>query len=193
MTAPKVTRGLDNLVATLRQERDKLFSFGHLAFRENKAEYLGEVAGKLRLLACSTRTNRPLLLDLADEFGIALNVTVGGPEGWTFMSGQKAGDVLPLREWIDTFAFSCQTSAGQVQLTKRQLILIWASQQGGAHQDWELNEEFVMFRQAELIRIGNRDISAHWLKEATTLVGQLTDLTLRQLTPERVAQHAANR
>lgn len=52
------------------------------------------------------------------------------------MSGQKTGDVLPLREWLDTFAFAGQTSAGPVMLTKKQLILTWASQQGGAaHQD----------------------------------------------------------
>ena len=52
----------------LCQERDKLWAFGNLAFSEGRTEYLGEVAGKLRVLVCETRTNKPLLLGLVDEY-----------------------------------------------------------------------------------------------------------------------------
>ena len=46
------------------------------AFRDRDEAYYGEVAGKLRLLTYKSNTNRPLLIDLMDELGVTINVTL---------------------------------------------------------------------------------------------------------------------
>jgi hypothetical protein len=40
-----------------------------------------QIAGKLRVLVCKTRSNKPLLLDLMDELGFNYNVPPPGPPG----------------------------------------------------------------------------------------------------------------
>jgi hypothetical protein len=184
----RLARELPELVQTLTDEVAKLWHFSKLAFEEGKDEYLGEVAGKLRVLVCETRTNRPLLIGLMDEFGIDLGITVDGPPGWELAPGISAGDQVRFREWLDMVAFVCQTSEGQAQITKRQIILAWAQQTGSAHQDWALDEELVHFRRDDLITIGSRGPSVYWLRKITETVAQVADGVLERLTPERIEQ-----
>jgi hypothetical protein len=102
----RVERQLPELVQTLRDEVEKLWEFGKLAFEEGRDEYLGEVAAKLRLLVCEPRQGRPLLLAIMDEFGIELGLTLGGPPGFEWEPGVKSGDVVPFRQWLDMLAFA---------------------------------------------------------------------------------------
>jgi hypothetical protein len=112
------------------------------AVRGGDETYLGEIAGKLRLLVIAKGDQKPLLRRLADLTGDDLTVTIGGPEGWTFMEGYKAGDVIPLGDWLSSFAIGVQTSEGPVQLTNAQFVSTWAEQYGAAHEDWSLKEPF---------------------------------------------------
>lgn len=112
------------------------------AVRSGDDAYLGEIAGKLRLLVVSKGDQKPLLRRLADLTEYDLTVTIGGPEGWTFMEGYKAGDVVPLGDWLSSFAIGVQTSEGSVQLTNAEFVSTWAQQYGAAHEDWSLKEAF---------------------------------------------------
>jgi hypothetical protein len=105
--------------------------------------YVGEIAGKLRLLVVLKGKQKPLLLRLAELTGDDLTLTIEGPEeGWEYMENSKPGDVLALGDWLSSFAILAQTSEGEVRLTNAELVTTWAEQYGAAHEDWSLKEAF---------------------------------------------------
>ena len=76
MKRPRVPREIEELVEALRQHTDLLADYGQRAFGGGDERYLGEVAGKLRLLVYDRGRNRPLLLDLMQAFGLDVQVTL---------------------------------------------------------------------------------------------------------------------
>jgi hypothetical protein len=112
------------------------------AVKQGDDAYLGEIAGKLRLLVVSKGNQKPLLLRLADLAGYDFTVTLTGPPGWTFMDGDKTGDTIKLEKWLSNFAVGVQTANGPVQLTNAQFVTVWAEQYGAAHEDWSITESF---------------------------------------------------
>ena len=64
-----------------------LEDFHQRACREGQTRYLGEIAGKLRVLVHQGRTNRALLLDLMSETGVAvssLSIALAARGRWIF-------------------------------------------------------------------------------------------------------------
>src|SRR5690242_15642906 len=70
MPSRMLQRPLADLIAALRRHVELLKVYAHHAFQERNELFLGEVAGKLRMLVAEHgRSQRPLLLDLMDELG----------------------------------------------------------------------------------------------------------------------------
>ena len=68
MPSRMLPRHLIDLVAALRRHVELLRAYAHYVFQERNELFLGEVAGKLRMLVAEHgRSQRPLLLDLMDE------------------------------------------------------------------------------------------------------------------------------
>ena len=135
---PRVPRSQDELVVALRQHVALLREYSQRAFVDGRREYLGEVAGKLRVLAYESRTNKPLLLGLMDELNIEVSLTFDKP------GGRRQAT---LRQHLDDLACAVQTpSRGLVAISNNQFLATWAQQQGASHEDWEQNEEFVVAR-----------------------------------------------
>lgn len=120
-------------VGALRRHVELLREYARRAFEAGDPAFLGEVAGKLRLLVLGTGTQRPLLLHLLDEFEMDIEVSVRPPFG---------PSTLCLDDYLDSLAFAGQTSAGYVRLSHSDVIAAGAQQAGAAHEDWELEEPF---------------------------------------------------
>ncbi len=109
-----------------------LEDYHHKACLENQTKYLGEIAGKLRLLVYQSRMNRPLLLDLMAETGIEVSFTIDSPHG------QYNSD---LHSYLSELACAIRLPSGNLaELSKYDLIALWSQQSGSAHEDWTLDE-----------------------------------------------------
>jgi hypothetical protein len=140
MSAKRVThvtvkRPERELVGRLREHCANLEDFHQKACREGLSRYLGDVAGKLRVLVVyksGNKKHRPLLLDLMDVTGIDVPITINKP------GGQIQTD---LRSYLARFQCAIKLPSGELaELTKSDLIVLWAEQCGAAHEDWELDE-----------------------------------------------------
>jgi hypothetical protein len=69
VTWPKIKRSQSEMLEALKEHRDLLREYHDRACMGGDNRFLGEVAGKLRLLVLKTGRNRPLLLDLMVQFG----------------------------------------------------------------------------------------------------------------------------
>lgn len=98
--------------------------WAYVANAQTDADYFGEIAGKLRLLIVQGKSNRPLLLEVADAYGLAVSV-------------DEPGD--PYRSF-EAFLDNNMLKVGDRAITFREVICRWAEQSGGAHEDWALDE-----------------------------------------------------
>jgi hypothetical protein len=93
-------RPLIDLIAALRRHVELLRIYAHHAFQERNELFLGEVAGKLRMLVAEHgRSQRSLLLDLMDELGanVRLKLKAIPAEPLLALSGHpSAGRQCPL-------------------------------------------------------------------------------------------------
>ena len=130
---PRVPRSDKNLVQTLERELTLLTEYSSKAFRDGNQNYYGEVAGKLRLLVHEKGSNSPLLLALMDKYDINIPNIIDSPRGKYETN---------IRDYLDGMAFVIRTNQqGLVKVTNKDLIAIWAQQEGAAHIDWEIAEE----------------------------------------------------
>ena len=142
-------RTLADMVEQLETQLRLLREYSDRAFGDKQDEYLPEVAGKLRLLLVKSRHNKPLLLEVADQLGVNLEVTIHGPPGLQYPAGDltegrcRVGDRITLDAFFDLLAVGVKTSSGFITLTKRELIRAWCEQLGGVHEDWSVDEEVV--------------------------------------------------
>lgn len=128
---PRVIRTRSDLLARLRQHCQILADFHERACREGQFQYLGEVAGKLRVLTHQSRSNRPLLLDLMDETEISVPITINSPGG---------SYVTDLPTYLSELACAIRLPSGQLaELANSDLIALWSQQSGAAHEDWSLD------------------------------------------------------
>lgn len=192
-TPQRVRREIPDLVEALRRHVRLLKDFASKAFQESDLSYLGEVAAKLRLLVYEQGRNKPLLLALMDEFGLDIRIKLGGPPVRPPPGQPGPGDEVSLREYLGLTAYGIRTpSRGYVELTKKQLIGIWAAQHGAAHEDWELQEEFALARDS-VIYIGGIPELAAELRVTTQTVLHFAETFLGALTPELIAQKTGQR
>src|SRR5206468_13095319 len=96
-----------------------------------------------KLLVYERGRNKPLLLSLMDEFSLEIPITLGGPPITPEPGKPGPGDQVTLREYLGLIAYGISTpSSGFVTLTKKELIGIWAQENGAAHEDWSLDEPY---------------------------------------------------
>lgn len=135
MARPRLPRTELELVSRLKAHCDLLDEYYQKACVKGDEKYFGEIAGKLRVLVYRNKSNRPLLLDLMETAGIGILVQLNKPRG---LSEQT------LEEFIDGFQCAIRLPSGNLaELSRRDLISLWAQQYGAAHEDWKLDERLV--------------------------------------------------
>lgn len=194
MTRPAETpREIPDLLESLQRHARLLREFSDRAFQGRDYDYLGEVAAKLRLLVYEGGRNKPLLLALMDEFELEVPIKLGGPPVKPLPGQPTPGDEVSLRDYLTLTAYGIRTpSKGFVELTKKELISIWAAQHGAAHEDWDLDEKFAVARDSGLF-IGGIPALAAELRVTTNTVLDAADKFHRSLTPDFVALKTTER
>lgn len=130
--APRVNREHPELIARLREHCAILEDFHQKACREGQVQYLGEIAGKLRVLTHRSRSNRPLLIELMAVAGIEVPITIDKPRG-------RYTTDLP--SYLSSLACAIRLPSGELaELSNSDLIALWSQQSGAAHEDWALDE-----------------------------------------------------
>jgi len=115
-----------------------------------KTYYLGEIAGKLRLLVINEGSNKALLLKLMNKFDDEILITLKGPPRKPYTSKYKNGDKISVQEFLNLEATyndeAEKRKNNEIEIiTKRDLIKKWSQQFGSAHQDWTIDEDFHKF------------------------------------------------
>ena len=153
----KIQRGTPNLLRSLEKHVSLLNEYHERACLHNDVRFLGEIAGKLRILVYESRINKPLLLGLMDELGCEIPIKIDQPKS-------LGGPIeLSSREYLERCACSIRTNSGRwVELSKTDLIALWAQQYGSSHKDWMISEELVAALNPDF-RIGNLPMAAHGL------------------------------
>jgi len=138
----KIPRTIPGLIKTLKAQSDLLEEYYFNAFTKKDIKYLGEVAGKLRLLVYEGGSNIPLLLSLMDKLQIDIPIKLDGPSVQPLPSEPGPGDSISLRKYLEMKACYIKVKSKLIPITKRELIAKWSQQFGSAHQDWSLDEDF---------------------------------------------------
>ena len=99
----KVPRTDYDLLEALLRHVDLLREYSGKAFEERKGDYLGEVAGKLRVLVVETRMNKPLLLALMKKFDSRTQVLLDDPYEQSQIS---------LDQFMDRLCVAIRTDSG---------------------------------------------------------------------------------
>jgi hypothetical protein len=182
---PRVLRDFAELVAALERHTALLREYHQKAFIDGGERYLGEIAGKLRLLVYEHGRNKPLLLHLMDELKVESLVTVTGPPQFEIEPGIHGGDRVDLRTWLEMLSFAATATDGELlRLTKKQVIGLWAQQQGAAHEDWTLDESLVRLRDRGVF-IGELPAGSQVLRGLSTTVLSVAEDVVRQLSTRR--------
>ena len=125
------------MVERLEIQLSLLNDYTRNAFIDGKHHYCSEVATKLRLLLVRSKSNDPLLLNIADKFKVELVVTLAPPP--VKRLDDPTGPIS-LDRYFDLTAYMYRGSDGIVQVSKRQIIRAWCEQYGGAHEDWAVDD-----------------------------------------------------
>ena len=134
-------RTIAEMLEALKRHIRLLEEFREKVFVEGNSDYAGEIAGKLRLLATQSGTNRPLLVDIMKETGIEPRITLGGPPIHRVSGKPTAGDKVTLSEYLQLDAVGVRVPSGDfVLMNKEQLVRAWAQQTGASHEDWGMDE-----------------------------------------------------
>jgi hypothetical protein len=124
-------------------------------------EYLGEIADKLRLLVHEGGANEALMFRIAKLLDGQAWVDVKGAPGWTNLAGQKTGDRITAEEWLGSaiIAVGVPTGGDEPQmLTRRDIVLIWAQQCAGTHEDWSVDERCKASEESAVIAQGRHTL-----------------------------------
>lgn len=138
----KVVRSNNNLLESLRKHVNLLRQYHEKAFTEGDTDYLGEVAGKFRLLVYDRGCNKALLKDMMRKFNINVRLEMIGPG---FPNGATIG------EYFNHVcgAFRSTDEEKLIKVTPMGVVVAWAQQMGSSHEDPSLDREF-----AQLISLG---------------------------------------
>jgi len=154
------------MLAVLEKHMRLLRTYVKNVLEQRDEDYLGEIAGKLRLLLIDSRHNRALLLAVANAYGLTASVVVSGPP----VQGRRAGE-MQWPSFLDSTAAAIRVeSNGELAIVShRELIRAWAEQAGAPHEDWQVDEAF-----SRLVSIGvtygDFQITAHQLVALSTHV-----------------------
>lgn len=156
----KVPRSKQELIQALNKHVRLLNEYYKKAFNEGNTDYLGEIVGKIRLLAIKSRRNKPLLVNLISKYG---NFS---------LPFEKPGKTynMTLQEYVDSFCCAIAVpSIGPTVLSIREFIQLWANQEGSAHEDWELDERLVVIKNQGIF-INALPIASKQLKITSNIV-----------------------
>jgi hypothetical protein len=103
--------------------------YAHRAFQDRDELFLGEVAGKLRMLV-TAHGQRPLLLDLMDELGVNVRFKLDLPP----VQDPDYDKEITLRHYMRRTALGVATGSGFRMLNHSQFVCDWANQYGTAHE-----------------------------------------------------------
>jgi len=164
--------------------------------QKGESQYLGEVAGKCRLLVLKTGANKPLLLGLARLTGHGLKVETGSlPPGMSWEEGVGGEEMIDVSRWLEMMvgAFQTPSSGGQSRpMTRRKLIQTWAEQSGAAHEDWGQQETFHVAKNVDF-HLDGMQATERLMLETGVAVRSLGLNYLDALTPELIAGAEARR
>jgi hypothetical protein len=142
----RVPRTAEDMLEALRRRIKLRRVYRRLAFDEGDRDYWVEIAGKLRLLLLPVGSNKPLLTLLLEEYQPGAEVFV--------LSG------VSLSEFLNQSGLAVSNRKGTSEpcLTNADLINVWATQHGAAHEDWTLTESFDLLRprtpdETDLLRV----------------------------------------
>jgi hypothetical protein len=176
-----IQRPLKDLVAALRRHVELLRVYAHHAFQEGDGLFLGEVAGKLRMLV-TEHGQRPLLLDLMDELGADVRIKLNMPPQLQDPDRDKE---ITLRHYMGRTAVGIATGSGFRMLSHSQLVREWANQYGTAHEAWSVTEHFLNAHNAGVF-IAGKAANVAALQCITNTVLHVADRFLAHVTDEAV-------
>jgi hypothetical protein len=131
MRSPQVDRELAEMVAELSRQLRVLQHSGVLAFGpEQNADYLPEVATKLRSLLVRSRMNTPLSREVASWIELPRTITLGARPLLKAKGDPSPGlgNTISLDRFFDLIAIAVRTARRMVPLTKRDIIRAWCEQ-----------------------------------------------------------------
>ncbi len=170
MERKKISRPDAELIQALQDHIDLLREFHNKAFNKGDSKYLGEVAGKLRLLVYRSPTCKPLLRDLMDKFNTDIRLDLSGP-------GNRSADI---DEYFNQVcgAFRSSKTGDLIKVTRMNIVRTWAQQIGSSHEDSSVDEDF-----AELLNHGlfvnSRQIAVDELRRSSQFVLAVADAFLQ--------------
>lgn len=125
----KINRTIEDMIARLKEHCALLREYHDKACRAGERRYLGEIAGKLRLLTYKSGSNQPLLLDLMKALDIPVSFDTIGvfPERG-----------ICLEKYLEGTAIEIRVADKVEKLSRLDLIALWSQQSGSAHEDWAL-------------------------------------------------------
>jgi hypothetical protein len=167
----KVPRTDYDLLEALLRHVELLREYSQKAFEQGKGDYLGEVAGKLRVLVVETRMNKPLLLALMKKFGSRTQVLLDDP---------YEQDHISLDQFMERLCVAIRTDSGMKSFTNREFVATWAQQHGAAHEDWEHDEGFAAVR-ASGIFIGGDPAHSRCLRAIARTVLSVSEAFFNEL------------
>jgi hypothetical protein len=151
--------------------------------------YLGEIAGKLRLLVITKGGNKPLLLRFAELAGDELMIALEEAPIPPLPGHAGVGDAIDIGTFLDLVAVALQIpdSGGElIPFSHREFVTAWAQQYGAAHEDWGLPETSgagVAFP----VRLGGSKAHALTLLRIADAIHRVAGGYLAQLTDEKIA------
>jgi hypothetical protein len=175
-------RHLIDLVAALRRHVELLRVYAHHAFQERNELFLGEVAGKLRMLVAEHgRSQRPLLLDLMDELDADVRFKLDLPP----VQDPDYDKEITLRHYMGRIGLGIATGPGFRMLSHSEFVREWANQYGTAHEAWRVTEHFLNARHAG-VYIGGEPANVATLRRITNTVLHVADSFLAEVTDEAI-------
>lgn len=190
-TGPKskrVQRTVKGMLKTLQSQTELLRDYYYKAFVEKKTYYLGEVAGKLRLLVIDEGSNKALLIRLMEKFNDEILITLKGPPFKPHPSKFKNGDKISIPEFLNLeSSFNYEVTKNENKnseiITKRKLIKKWSEQFGSAHQDWSIDDDFYRFLKPQFYVCGI-PFQGYELKETAKAILHVCEQFLLKHTKE---------
>lgn len=129
----KIHREKAELIDALKKHLRLLKEYYERAFVKGDADFYGEIACKIRLLAIKGRSNKPLLIKLQNITGQNMKIAINKPSGSVQMT---------LSEYMNSFGCVIRNSDDQLmEFAKKDVIAIYAEQIGGCHEDWAIKDE----------------------------------------------------
>ena len=135
--------------------------YHHHAFELGDADFLGEVAGKLRLLIYRSKTCHPLLLDLMEKLGISVRLGLTGPGGGSADVQEYFHNVCGV--------FPSDRTGNRVEVKRIDIVSRWANQIGAGHEDPAIDIEFEELLQHQFF-VNQRQIAVDELRRSSSFV-----------------------